>query len=293
MIIPLNKIIVKILKATNMSLLYRWQIYKFSQSPLRKKEPLLIYQMGKVGSSTLRRSIDAIKPDVHPYHLHYMNGIDYMVELCRKKSLPLQDHILSSIFCRKLLKKAKTNGIRLNVISLVREPIAKNISQFFQNVDVSYPEFEYSKKEKVLSQDELVSVMTDFFIKNFRHDDPLVWFDDELKQFTNIDVFSNPFPYEKGFKIYENERFRILVIRLESLNECCSDAMKQFLGVEHFELLNENVSSKKKYAGVYEKMKNKIKLPESYINKMYSSKMATHFYSEDEITRFKDKWSRN
>ena len=145
------------------------------------------------------------------------------------------------------------------------------------------PNFEeYWKKQLVL----------DFFIKNFIHDDPLVWFDVELKQFTNIDVFEETFPHDKGYKIFENEDFIILVIRLESLNKSISEAMNFFLGIKDFNLINENISSEKEYAELYNKVKKKIKLPEAYIEKMYSSKMAQHFYTSSEIEVFKKKWRR-
>ena len=252
-----------------------------------------MYQMGKVGSSTIRKSINAANIEVYPYHLHYMSGIDYMVGLCRKQSLPLMDHILSSIYCKKLIKKEVAKGKKFKVITLVRDPIAKNISQFFQNVEISYPEFRYAEKEKSLSEYELLSELTGFYIKNFRHKDPLVWFDVEMKQFTNIDVFQFNFPHEKGYQIYENKSFRILLMRLENLNTCISDAMDRFLGIKNFRLVNDNISKEKNYAGLYEQMKNRIKLPESYIEEMYASKMATHFYTESEIRTFKQRWRRD
>lgn len=288
----LNKRIEQVLQRINIRLFHYWQTYRFVRSPLRKKEPLLVYQMGKVGSSTIRRSINALNLDIHPYHLHYMSGIDHMVNILRKQSLPLQDHIMASIYCRKLLKRASANGERLNVITLAREPIAKNISQFFQNIEVVYPEFGYSEKLKTLSDDELVQDLIDFFIKYFVHDDPLVWFDVELKQFTHIDVYETAFPHEKGYQIYENKLFRILLMRLDNLNSCIAEAMDSFLGFNNFTLQNENISKEKEYAELYQKVKRKIKLPVSYIDKMYSSKMARHFYTESEIEGFKQKWSR-
>jgi hypothetical protein len=174
---------------------------------------------------------------------------------------------------------------------MVREPISKNISQFFQNVQVSYPEFGYSDKSKTLSEEDLINELIDFFIKNFIHDDPLVWFDVELKQFTDIDVFQENFPHEKGYKIYENEHFRVLIIRLENLTHSIAEAMSRFMGIEDFILINENVSGEKEYAELYQKVKRKIRLPDKYIDKMYSSKMARHFYTANEIEGFKKKWS--
>lgn len=268
------------------------QIYSFNRSPLRNKEPLLVYQMGKVGSSTIRRSIHALNLDVQPYHLHYMSGIDYMMNICRKQSLPLQDHILSSIYCKKLLKKSKKSKKQINVISLVREPLGKNVSQFFQNIEVVYPEFNYREKVKRLNRKEIISELTDFFINNFVHKDPLVWFDVELKRFTGIDVYESGFPCNQGYKIYENEFFRILIVRLENLNECISDAMELFLGIKNFQLKNENISDQKEYSSLYREIKKEMILPKSYIEDMYFSKMARHFYTNDELDKFNQKWVR-
>ena len=280
----------RLLMDAKVRMLHYRQIFRYNRSPLRKMQPILIYQMGKVGSSTIRRSIASHNIDMHPYHFHYMNGIGYMMSLCRQQGLPLQDHILSSIYCKKLFKNIKTNNRKLHVISLVREPIAKNISQFFQNIDVSYPEFRYADKVKLLSHNELVTQMIEFFIENFIHDDPLVWFDVELKNFTDIDVFKERFPHEKGYNIYENARFKVLVIRLEDLNKRIEEAMFHFLGISNFNLVRENISSEKEYAVLYEKLKKQIRLPATYIDKMYISKMARHFYTIRELESFRNKW---
>ena len=287
-----NDVIKEIYKSVKIRAYHYRQVYRYTKSPLRKKRPLLIYQMGKVGSSTIRRSLEALNLDIHVYHMHYLSGIGYMMKLCRAQSLPLQDHILTSIYCKKMLKRQRAHKTKLSVISMVREPISKNISQFFQNVHVSYPEFRYSEKLKTLSQENLIDEMEEFFIKNFMHDDPLVWFDVELKQFTNIDVYKESFPHEKGYRIYENEHFRILLIRLENLNSKISEAMNRFLGIKNFILINENISKEKEYSQIYEEVKRKIKVPENYIEKMYSSKMAQHFYTSSEIDNFKKKWQR-
>jgi hypothetical protein len=260
---------------------------------MRKKVPLLIYQMGKVGSSTIRNSVNAYGLEVYPYHLHYMSGIDHMVRICRQQAIPLQDHILSSIFCRKLVKRSIRAGGQIDVISLVREPVAKNISQFFQNIDVVYPEAEYEAKKGKLTLDELSRDLSDFFIKNFVHKDPLVWFDVELNAFLKIDVYAEPFPHEKGYHIYRNEHFRVLLLRLENLNQCISKAMQEFMGLDDFELVNENVSNQKEYANLYRKVKKEIVLPDPYLDEMYGSKMARHFYTPEEIAGFRARWGRN
>ena len=59
---------------------------------------------------------------------------------------------------------------------------------------------------------------------------------------------------------------------------------------ESGEPLKTNVGSAKVYAPLYKEFKNSIVLPESYVDRMYTSKYMRHFYSEEEIARFREKW---
>lgn len=288
----LIKSIKQVILNAKTNLIHLRQIYRYNRSPLRKKQPVLAYQMGKVGSSTIRRSLNALNRDIYIYHLHYMSGIDNMIGQCKRQYLPLQDHILASIYCKRMVEKT-LNGRKIDVITLVRDPIAKNISQFFQSVEVAYPELDYHNKVHSMDLGVLVKELRDFYLDKFLHDDPLIWFDIELKQFLKIDVYESPFPYNKGYDIYENDIARVLLIRLEDLNECAPEAMDQFLGIKEFRLVNENVSKDKEYAEIYKVLRENVDLPDSYIEKMYSSKLAKHFYTHSELNKFRIKWKRN
>jgi hypothetical protein len=280
----------KLVNAVLIRLRHQRQIVQYHRSPMRKKEPLLIYQMGKVGSSSIRRSIRSMDTDFYPYHLHYLSGIGYMRRLCLRQSIPLQDHILASIYCRKLVKQSRKTGHQVKVISLVRDPIAKNISQFFQNIDVVYPEFGYREKLKFMNIEELTDDLIAFFITNFVHKDPLVWFDVEMKSIFELDVYQTPFDHARGYRIYENDRCKALVVRLEDLGRCIKKAMSEFIGFPNFQMVNENIGSGKDYADVYKEMKRCINLPDTYLDEMYGSKMARYFYTTSEIDAFKKRW---
>jgi hypothetical protein len=84
----MSSIMNQVLKSVKIRCHHYRQIYRYFNSPLRKKKPLLVYQMGKVGSSTIRRSLNALNLDIYVYHLHYMSGIGYMMKLCRYQALP-------------------------------------------------------------------------------------------------------------------------------------------------------------------------------------------------------------
>ena len=178
------------------------------------------------------------------------------------------------------------NGKNWKIVTLVRDPIAVNISGFFQIIDHSLPNFEDRYRAGSVS----IETATKVFLEKYDHEWPLTWFDIELNSALGIDVYSSHFPQSKGYKIYRTEQVELLVLRLENINECVYEAFNEFLGLEQFSLVKANVGSKKTYSTAYKKFKDSIALPESYINKMYSSKHARHFYSEAEIADFKARW---
>lgn len=129
-------------------------------------------------------------------------------------------------------------------------------------------------------------------MEKFDHDGPLVFFDREIKGFLGIDVFSSEFTKSKGYKIYEEENADVLVIRLENLDECAHEAFKEFLNIDEFTLIGGNLSSDKAYHAIYRRFLDSIILPDSYVDEMYTSKYARHFYSEKEINMFRAKWRK-
>ena len=100
------------------------------------------------------------------------------------------------------------------------------------------------------------------------------YFDRELKGIFNIDLFDSNFPTSKGYKIYREKEADadVLLIRLENLNDCFTEAIKEFLSVDNLTLVLRHVGSEKEYADIYQMFKDTICFPESYIDKIYSSK---------------------
>jgi hypothetical protein len=62
-----------------------------------------------------------------------------------------------------------------------------------------------------------------------------------------------------------------------------------FFGVKDIKILKSNYAMSKRYYQIYKKFIQEINLPKDYIDKMYSSKSALHFYSESGIQGFKTK----
>ena len=263
----------------------------------------MIYQMGKVGSKTIRSSLQAFKLDMPIFHVHFLTEDRVKeTEKERRKYLGTEkEHLLRHIWQYQYLRKriaSGLNGKKWKIVTLTREPISRNISTFFENLDVEPLEAGHRYKiqsdyygfEIILNIEDAYE-LTQLFFERLYHDRPLVFFDQEIKSVFDVDVFSSEFPISKGYKIYEGEHADVLLIRLENLNECARDAFKEFLNIEGFTLINTNIGGEKVYAPIYKKVKDSIVLPESYIARMYTSRYMRHFYSEEEIARFRAKWS--
>jgi hypothetical protein len=83
-----------------------------------------------------------------------------------------------------------------------------------------------------------------------------------------------------------------LLIRLENLNSCFQEAVRKFLDVDNGVLVDRNISSSKAYAAIYEMFKRSINFPATYLDQLYASRFARHFYTEAEIAQFRAQWSR-
>ena len=176
-------------------------------------------------------------------------------------------------------------------MSVVREPVARNISSFFQIADRIFGPTYW--QQRLAEPDDVVldRLEHDFLERYDDHDIPIEWFDAELRRFFGIDVYGSAFPHETGYQILHGERARVLVLRLESLANCAPQAFDEFLGLRHFHLTSRNVALDKRYARLYRLFGASATLPGDYLDRIYSSTYVRHFYDGTEIEAFRNRWS--
>ena len=212
----------------------------------RKNKPVVVYQMGKVGSSTLCNSLKKIRPrNIDVYHIHVLteDSIKALENVYKDnfyKASFFPTHILESQYLRKQLDKGKKEW---KVVTLVREPVSRNISLFFQVLDSGLG-YKYEEKLKYMKIDDIVEELQKLFLeensgfeKYNGHEAPLHWFETEIEPTLNIDVFSIEFPHSQGYELYQSDLADLLLIRLENLNECAGEAFKKFLDIDDFTLV--------------------------------------------------------
>ena len=200
---------------------YEWALFN---RRLRSRPPVFIYQMAKVGSSSLYHSLRKTYPgcvvrthDLRPDHRKWRTRKFY-------------DYVMN--------KKHP-----VNIISLTREPVSRNISAFFQT-------FERTTGKAFKESSFSLAELNELFLRNYPHDKVLEWFDRQIKAKFNIDVYASPFP-PCGFATYSHDNVRLLVMKSEIPDSVKVAAVKDFLGLPDFKLENRNISSKKEYAELY------------------------------------------
>ena len=258
-------------------------------------DPILVYTMGKVGTTTMAQSLldayKAIGTQVMFRHAHFLNKLDSIVQKALQEMPNPIESLEEIALNRKLREEIEDNPERhWNIVTLVRDPVARNVGILFQALSGFIPDWGERYANGKLGVRELQEWLINTSIIN---DIPNEWFDVQIKQIPafGIDVYAEPFPKELGYKIYLSaSRARLLLIRMENLNECAERAMYEFLGLENFTLHNANIGEEKDYAELYRTFK-RTPLPLEYVRKIYDTKFARHFYTELELEAFIKRWT--
>lgn len=271
----------------------QWLTKRYVENKTKLKPPLLVYSMPKAGTSSVLYSLRS-ETDFPVLHIHTLRK-DRLLELEKvyKKNWSKADsptHLWHSFYLLNKLDSKRDKNDKFKIISLVRDPVAKRISSFFE---ILYLEFgyNYNEKLKLMHVEDVIDELISLFINKFSQQTvPREWFELELNGVFDIDIYTKPFSHEKGYQIYEGQQADVLLIRLEDLDRCSNEAFRKFIDIENFSLIKKNVGSRKDYAMLYKSFLAKVVLPESYLLELYNIKHVQHLYSPDEIIDFKKKW---
>ena len=230
-----------------------------------ERECIYVYTMGKVASSSIDKTLKRIGYKTR--HFHYFKG-DYNS----------QAESVSSIASLSSLK-----GESRRIITLTRDPIARNVSAFFQNLG-NFLQTKQDKKD--------IEKIQETFREKYNHKLPINWFDGEFKATTGVDIYQIPFDKVQGYNCIRQGNLHILVMKSEISDGVKVSALARFLGDGNrpLEILKSNDSADKDYSAVYRQILNRIRFNEDFLEEIYSSKYSQHFYTTEELRGFKEKW---
>ena len=123
--------------------------------------------------------------------------------------------------------------------------------------------------------------------------DEFEWFDEQIKEYLDIDIFQYPFDKEKGYTIIKKGTIEVFLYKTEKLDGL-SDEINSFVGIDGISKVNDNVSGQKWYGLAYSQFRKEVQLPRKYVEHYYqgNAKMD-YFYSQEEKEKFLDKWIGN
>ncbi len=227
-------------------------------------DPILIWQSGKVGSSTIVRSLQT--RNIRCIHTHVLRqgNQESIIDYNDRLSLLL-------------------NMEKVRIISLVRDPIARSISNFFEGFYVDgYTVRHPNAYENDSNMYQKINSFMDWEANMGLYGFVFQWFNDEIKEVLGIDIYEHDFDKEKGYQLIHQGNIELLLIKTEKLNNC-QNVIGKFVGVDNFKLVNENVGAQKPYKFVYDEIKKSFSIPEHIINFYYKgNKGMDHFYTEEE-----------
>ncbi|KKL22272.1 hypothetical protein LCGC14_2437100 [marine sediment metagenome] len=213
---------------------------------------VLVYTMNKVGSSSVKKAAESggsIVGRAHPLNFHTIDLNDYGP-----------------------------------VITIVRDPIARNLSAFMEFRDNYFDPFpsEYSPD------------MLQVFIDQFPHEEPEWWFSQHVYPNFSLDVLGVPFPKTKGWKIYDGF---FLVIKTEALNRAFPEAFRSLtdLGDDVPIVIEHRAIGFEKHGpetgAVYKEFLENAKFDQAFLDRMYETAFVKHFYLASEIKKFRNRWT--
>ena len=259
---------------------------------LTHQAPIAVYQMGKVGSETIINSLNHLNLPVPIYHIHILSkrNLNQVIPRYQQQDLELTLQLKHSQKLRNYLESGLDP--KLTVITAVREPISQFISAFFQNIKTSNPEFIDSdgtwNEAKIYTH---LSARLDNY-------DPQTawncnWFDNDFKAALNIDIYQHDFDRKLGYTKFSQGKIELLALQLEK-SDNWDKYLSNFLQLSQpVKIVKSNFSDNKQYKTVYNTILRGIKIPKQTLKAIYQSKYCRHFYSDEDLEMFLQRWSKS
>jgi len=255
---------------------------------------LLIYQMPKTGSQTVEATLRECGFPRQVWRFHYLSKLQEAMlseqlagtaaeetwKTDVRDQLVLLRRMSRMLRRRRWLRRLGLPVQRIEVITGARELIGLALSSIFENRAFFAPCGQELTPEACRTELERPGMFS-----NLDH-----WFDLELKASTGVDIYRTPFPRKKGYTIVQNSFARVLVYRIEAL-ENLPQMLHDFLGCRVRTVEDRNRSETKTYAGNYESVRSRLRLPPALVEARYRTRVMRYFYDHDELEVFRRQWS--
>lgn len=276
------------------SRLRRWRtVIGVALQDLKRHDPILVYQMGKVGSTTVYESLRQAGLPNPIFHIHYLapENIRRCKERYRQRGMLDAPRALHLSVGRVLSWRIRlAQDVRWIVVTGVRDPIRRTISEIFQVIDWKYPALcrnGHVEADRVL----------DYLNRALRPSSPLIqrtytWIDREVKSSFGVDLYEHSFDKNRGYQIVRGEGIKLLVYRLENLDRALIEGMARLLSLDRrIEAATANRSSEKKNRRAYDEVLDQFTIDEALCRRIYDHRLMDHFYGAAMVEALVHRWT--
>jgi hypothetical protein len=274
---------------------------------------ILIHTMGKVGSTAVMRSLEAV--NIYCRHGHWASAqteafFDRLGQVSPTGTARWNFYVQNRLNIRRArsaLQDAEYASL-IKVITAIRAPIDQILSHYFQ----SFPVHEAALQSRRLSinvanvrnsmqdgvklymanPDRTITELTAelaahncdrilfcWLVHNYLH-----WFDEEFRPFFAVDILASE-PHQ-GSQIAGNA----LILKFEDLSTAGERAIAAYAQRPRFKLIRDNIGGQKSYGDLYREVASSIKFPADFVDHLCNGRYVRHFYNEAERERMRNQW---
>lgn len=243
-----------------------------------ERDYLLVYTLGKTGSTTFEDSFFKLCGDHH--RIKWVNKPQD--EPLHPNAKAIKTQIMGAQVAKDFLEKIPPRS-NVWILTFVRDPFARMQSAFFQ---IMWKKIGEDNAENMKLQ-ELSSKFHKYVAGNMKAHTPYTTFWSSFSQTIGVDILSKSFDFDAK-KIFISEPInqrnqRTLLLRLEDVDQWSTILAPHFGG---FELVVGNDSTEKWYRDLYEQFKSQFVWNRAEIDQLSTVK-ELQFYTQDEIQKFK------
>lgn len=263
----------------------------------RAKPYVLVYQQGRVGSTSVYESLCESNISLPIFHVHTFCPTTSLetISKCKAERRRVARYQHMGLLIGRSLEHRRATARpepAAYIVNIVRDPIAVMLSLWFMKPKNSL------KVNWNASESEIIDACMSQFIEMLDRDDPTRWaicnwHDHVFLPETGIDVYKNPFDHEKGYTIIKSQGYKVVLFRLEDVKHTFQHGISDLLGIDSSRVVfhHRNLHRDHQHAGVFEKVKKSIRISPEVCDKVYDTNMVRHFYSDQLIEKMRTRWT--
>lgn len=227
-----------------------------------ENKKVFIYCSGKCGSCTLEKT--------------FKNNGYNTLRLHNNEEFKKTHNVNFNIY--KVLKNNSYDK-KIYIIDSYRTPIERKISSFFQNIEKHVPD------HNLIDIDSLINIFNNKYLNTIEEYHSI----NEVMSHFNIPLFKE-FDFEKKYNKYQYNNIIFIKLRFNEINSW-SNILSNIFDKKVI-MHNDNLSNTKETIDIYNKFKEKYKVPLSYLFNLDKDKEFKVYTTQDEKINYLKYWMK-